>query len=130
MNEVDAVKNHWAVLIGINFYGKPLKDEKPLKGCVRDVESIKQYLEAGSTPLNVCTFTASEPSDPNSRHPAEKPDSWPTFENVTSSLTKIIAEAQPGDLCISIALDMGRERMLPLRNTATRIYRRSDFSSV
>jgi hypothetical protein len=97
MNEVDAVKNHWAVLIGINFYGKPLKDEKPLKGCVRDVESIKQYLEAGSTPLNVCTFTASEPSDPNSRHPAEKPDSWPTFENVTSSLTKIIAEAKPGD---------------------------------
>ena len=88
---MDAATNHWAVLIGINFY------ENPLKGCVRDVESIKQYLEAASTPVNVYTFTASAPSDPNSRHPAEKPDSWPTFENVTSSLTKIIAEAKPGD---------------------------------
>jgi hypothetical protein len=48
MNEVDAMATYWAVLIGINFY------EKPLKGCVRDMESIKQYLEAGSTPV-CCT---------------------------------------------------------------------------
>jgi Caspase domain len=94
VNEVDAVTNHWAVLIGINFYVNSLN---PLKGCVRDVESIKQYLEAASTPVNVDIFRASAPSDPNSLHPAEEPDSWPTFENVTSSLKKITAEAKPGD---------------------------------
>jgi len=92
MSEVDAVTNHWAVLIGINFY---VKDS--LKGCVRDVKNIKEYLKTRSTPVNVVTFTASAPEDPNSHHPAEKPDSWPTFENVTSSLARITAEAKPGD---------------------------------
>jgi hypothetical protein len=94
MNEVNAVANHWAVLIGINFYVKPLK---PLMGCLRDVDIINRYLEAGSTPVYVDKLTASAPSEPNSCHPAEKPDSWPTFENVTSSLTKILTEAKPGD---------------------------------
>lgn len=94
MNEEEAVTKHWAVLIGINFYVKP---QKHLEGCVRDVESIKQYLEALSTPVHVSTFTASTPVDPDSRYPAEKLDSWPTFENVTSRLAKITAEAKPGD---------------------------------
>jgi hypothetical protein len=94
-NQVDAaVASHWAVLIGINFYVNALN---PLKGCVRDVESIKLYLETGSTPVNVDIFRASAPSDPNSNRPVEEPDSWPTFENVTSRLKKITAEAKPGD---------------------------------
>jgi hypothetical protein len=93
MSEVDTVTNHWAVLIGISFYV-----EDSLKGCVRDVKKIKEYLEARSTPVNIVTFTASAPEDPNSHHPAETPDSWPTFENVTSSLARITTEAKSGDL--------------------------------
>jgi hypothetical protein len=93
MSEADTGTNYWAVLIGINFYVK----DTPLQGCLRDVECIKQYLESLSTPLNIDKFTASTPSEPNSRHPAETPDSWPTFENVTRSLKKIISAAKPGN---------------------------------
>jgi hypothetical protein len=93
MSEADKGKNYWAVLIGINFYVK----DTPLQGCLRDVECIKQYLEGLSTPVNIDTFTASAPSEPNSRHPAETPDLWPTFDNVTSSLKKIISVAKPGN---------------------------------
>jgi hypothetical protein len=93
MSEADGETNYWALLIGINFY---LKDT-PLQGCVRDVECIEQYLESLSIPLNIDKFTASTPSEPDSRHPAETPDSWPTFENVTYSLKKIISMAKPGN---------------------------------
>jgi hypothetical protein len=94
MNKVHAVASHWAVLIGINNVKGPLN---ALGGCIRDVQRIKKYLEARSTTTNIDTFTASAPSDPNSRHPPENPDSWPTRENVASSLRRIIDKAKPGD---------------------------------
>lgn len=87
-----SVTNHWAVLIGINFYLK-----RPLSGCVRDAQNIKQYLTAGSTGVDATILTASSPSESNLRLPAEEPKSWPTYENVISSLARVTAEAKPGD---------------------------------
>jgi hypothetical protein len=92
MDTLQAVANRFAVLIGINFYA-----ERPLRGCVQDVKSIKQYLEAKSTPVDIEIFTASAPSDPNCSRPSEEPDLWPTFENVTCCLERIASAANPGD---------------------------------
>jgi hypothetical protein len=92
MDEDSTVPTRWAVLIGINLYVK-----RPLEGCVRDVEIIKEYLETGSTPMDIVTLTASAPAEPNSHLPANEPDSWPTYENVTSRLERITERAKPGD---------------------------------
>jgi hypothetical protein len=89
-----AVKKTWAVLVGINFYVK----DKHLKGCVRDVGDIKQYLTARSKHVHVDTFTASVPLDSSSSHPAESPELWPTFKNVTTRLEEITAQAKRGDI--------------------------------
>lgn len=94
MDGVSAVNNYWAVLIGINFYMTP---SKPLKGCVRDVRIIEQYLKSTETPVHIDVLIASTPSDTNSRHSIEKPGLWPTYENVTSSLKRITDESKPGD---------------------------------
>lgn len=92
MSEVGAMTDHWAILIGISFY-----KERPLKGCVRDVELLKDYLEKGSTPVRIVTLTATAPENSDSCHPTEKPDSWPTYDNVASCLEKTAAQAKPGD---------------------------------
>jgi len=84
--------NHWAVLIGICHY-----KDKPLKGCVRDVQFIKQYLEAGSTSVDITTLTASAPTPESSLYPPEPPESLPTYDNVTSKLERVMKDASKGD---------------------------------
>lgn len=84
---------HWALLIGINFY----VEEICLEGCVRDVETTRQYLEAGPTPVNIKMLTATKPSDPSSRLPIEAPDSRPTDKNLIAELKRIQGQAKEGD---------------------------------
>ncbi|RYP16784.1 hypothetical protein DL767_010131 [Monosporascus sp. MG133] len=91
--EADTAVNYWAVLIGINFYPQ----DKCLEGCVRDAESVKQYLEAGPKPVDIVILTATKPSDPRSTRPVEKPDFWPTRKNAVSSLNRILGTAKKGD---------------------------------
>lgn len=86
------IASHYAILIGINVYA-----ERPLKGCVRDVQEIKKYLEEMPSPVHIEMFTATDSADPNSRGPAEDPMLWPTYENVTSSLEKTTSLAKHGD---------------------------------
>ncbi|KAK3386536.1 caspase domain-containing protein [Podospora didyma] len=84
---------HWAVLIGINFY----VGGRCLQGSVRDVETVKQYLEAGLTPVDIATLTATTPSDPSSRRPIEEAALWPTRENVIRKLKRVLEKAKQGD---------------------------------
>ncbi|KAK0729585.1 caspase domain-containing protein, partial [Lasiosphaeris hirsuta] len=84
---------HWAVLIGIDFYAR----ERCLQGSVRDVETVKQYLEAGSAPVDITILTATTPSDPSSRRPAEEPALWPTRTNVIAKLKRVLEKAKGGD---------------------------------
>jgi hypothetical protein len=92
MDEAHVVITHYAVLIGINSY-----IEKPLKGCVRDVQEIKKYLDQMPTPVHLQMFTANQTEDPNSCRPAEDTQLWPTYDNVKSSLEKIVSLAKPGN---------------------------------
>ncbi|KAE8447332.1 hypothetical protein EG329_010890 [Mollisiaceae sp. DMI_Dod_QoI] len=92
-DEAGIPATHWAILIGINFY----VDDQCLHGSVRDVEMVKQYLEAGPTPVDIAILTATTPSDPSSRRPIEDPDLWPTSKNVIASLKRVLKRAKPGD---------------------------------
>ncbi|RYP54108.1 hypothetical protein DL768_001110 [Monosporascus sp. mg162] len=92
-DEADTAMTHWAVLIGIDYYPK----DRCLKGSVRDAKTVKQYLEAGPIPVDTVILTATTPSDPSSTYPIEKPDSWPTHNNVIKSLKRVITEARQGD---------------------------------
>ncbi|RYP20117.1 hypothetical protein DL765_002959 [Monosporascus sp. GIB2] len=92
-DEADTMTTHWAVLIGIDYYPK----DRCLKGSVRDAETVKQYLEAGPIPVDTAILTATTLSDPSFSCPIEKPDSWPTHDNVIKSLKKVIMEARQGD---------------------------------
>lgn len=92
-NEANSSAKHWAVLIGINFY----VNDRCLRGSVRDVEMIIQYLEAGTTPVDVALLTATTPSESGVTRPVEKPSLWPTRINVVSTLMRVISQAKRGD---------------------------------
>ncbi|KAK0714197.1 caspase domain-containing protein [Lasiosphaeria miniovina] len=92
-NNTAVAPTHWAVLIGINFY----VEGRCLQGSVRDVETMKQYLEAGPTPVDIAVLTATTSSEPSSRHPIEEPALWPTRDNVIKKLKRVLEKAERGD---------------------------------
>ncbi|KAK4170900.1 caspase domain-containing protein [Triangularia setosa] len=92
-NEAGNVPTHWAVLIGIDFYVQ----DRHLQGSVRDVETVKQYLEAGTTPVDIAILTAKAPSCPSSPRPVEEPALWPTYNNIIAKLKRVLEKAKRGD---------------------------------
>lgn len=78
----------YAILIGINAY-----PEKPLKGCVRDVQNIKTYLEGVSTSIRIQIFTAESDSFGTEDYTLR-----PTYCNVTRAFEETTKSANPGDL--------------------------------
>lgn len=93
MNDITPNPRRWAILVGINFYGKAAK---ALRGCVSDVCSIEKYF-LGEGAEHVETFKASVPPDPKSSQPDDDSSTWPTYENVTASLREVTNKAKPGD---------------------------------
>lgn len=93
VDEAGVALTHWAVLIGIDFYVR----DRCLRGSVRDAETVKQYLETGPTPVDIAIFTATTPSDPDSRHPIEEPALWPTYANIVAKLKRVLEKAKRGD---------------------------------
>jgi hypothetical protein len=82
----------YTLLIGINFYL-----QKPLRGCVRDVYSIKDQLDSKSIPLDSTLLTATAAPGSLPGRLLEEPRQWPTHENVTSHLKSITESSHPGD---------------------------------
>ncbi|OTB18768.1 hypothetical protein K445DRAFT_8792 [Daldinia sp. EC12] len=82
---------HHAILIGINSY-----NDKPLDGCVRDVEEIKKYLEKKSSSIHIDMFTAPSNNDPGLTK-QEDPETLPTYENVTNAIGRTIGTGNRGD---------------------------------
>ena len=83
----------FAILIGIDF----LKNERLLRGAVRDVQMVKQYLEENHQEVRIHMFTASKPSDDHCDQPAENRALWPTFANVKRQLKEVTDKAGSGD---------------------------------
>lgn len=85
---------HWALLVGFNYY----VDQPILKGAVRDVTHMKQFLEAGSHPVDISMLIAPSPSDPPLSSELEESRFWPTYANVINKMKWILHDAKAGDL--------------------------------
>ncbi|KAI0133388.1 putative caspase [Hypoxylon sp. NC0597] len=95
MGDPKSVVAHHAILIGINSY-----KDKPLEGCVQDIQEIKRYLENNSKSTRIETFTA--PSSNRLGLPSQEDlTTWPTYENVTNALGRVIRAGRRGD-CVYI----------------------------
>ncbi|KAL7934284.1 caspase domain-containing protein [Trichoderma chlorosporum] len=86
-------RKHWAILVGLDYY----RHEKCLQGSVRDVLTMKEYLEAGPDPVDIAMLTATPPLDSSSCFPQEDQRSWPTKSNLENKLIRVIQNAKPGD---------------------------------
>lgn len=87
--------NYHALLIGIDAY-----IDRPLRGCVRDIQHIKELLESQRNPMipidNIHTFTATWNCG-DGPHLNGDPKLWPTYDNVTRELRETTFRAQKGD---------------------------------
>jgi hypothetical protein len=87
-----AMPAHHAILIGIDAYEK-----EPLRGAVRDVHSLKSYLEDASIRIRIRTFTASSDTNPASSGLLEDPQFWPTLKNIQRAIHETAESAESGD---------------------------------
>lgn len=99
---------HHAILVGINAY-----PDRPLNGCVRDVQQIKSLLEQHTIPTNIKCFTATPISLPDKPGLEEDPALWPTYSNVTAAIREVTAGAQPGH-CVYIHFSGHGIRLPPM----------------
>ena len=68
-----------------------------LQGSVRDVETVKGYLNFIPPSVDTVILTATTPPDPSSDCPTEKPDQRPTLANVKSALIRVIERGKQQD---------------------------------
>ncbi|KAH7198298.1 caspase domain-containing protein [Fusarium flagelliforme] len=94
---------HHAILVGINAY-----PDRPLKGCVRDVQKIKTLLQHHTVPIDIKIFTATQTETGIEEDPAH----WPTYNNVTAAFREVTAAAKAGD-CVYIHFSGHGTRMEP-----------------
>jgi hypothetical protein len=89
----------YALLIGINYYSPNRLSNgssyNSLKGCVRDINQVEQFLNQLPIPPNqIIKLTAS-----NSEHnlPIEPPEQLPTYKNIIKAFQNITQIAKSGD---------------------------------
>jgi hypothetical protein len=75
---------YYAILIGINHY-----PNKPLHGCIQDVQDIREYLEQTIHPINAKVYASVDQPNGLMRSP--------TCKNVIAALLKVKSEAKGGD---------------------------------
>jgi hypothetical protein len=92
MADQRAASTHYAILIGINAY-----PDHPLKGCVRDVQDIGDYLQGALNSVQIYMLTATIGRDPETSRPTEDPMHWPTCDNVIAALEKVTSVSKSGD---------------------------------
>ncbi|EAW35258.1 caspase family protein [Lyngbya sp. PCC 8106] len=89
----------YALLMGINYYSPNTlpngSSYKSLKGCVRDINQVEDFLNQLATrPNKIVKLTA---SNPENNSPVEPPEKLPTYENIVKSFQHITQIANPGD---------------------------------
>jgi Caspase domain len=91
---------HYALLIGVDCYlPNRLPDNSfypSLRGCVRDIAHVEEFLQRQLEipPERILKLTA---TNTGATQPPERPDQWPTYENMLAAFKKLTDMAQPGD---------------------------------
>ncbi|KAH0592873.1 hypothetical protein MHUMG1_09326 [Metarhizium humberi] len=113
MASAHPLAKHWAVLVGINFYG----GAEDVKGCVHHVWAMKQYLQT-----DIAALTATAPANPTSRRrlqlgrrrrdplfrdAAVCPDQW----LVAPDGYTILAACGPHEIAREVQLAQGERRV-------------------
>lgn len=96
MEQQSSIACHYALLIGINAYAKT----DSLKGCVNDVQSIKEVLDKQASPVvqtQILTATVDQTGDGITEDEKDRP----TYENVVRALIEVSDRAIRGD-CVYI----------------------------
>lgn len=98
VSEAKPTPKIFALLIGIDGY-QPAKTYPHLKGCVRDIQFVKDYLDrtVKIPPERVWMMLSPNPelADISDIRSAAK---LPTYANIVAAFEEITATAQPGDL--------------------------------
>ena len=89
----------YALLIGINYYSPNTfsnnSSYKNLKGCVRDINQVENFLNQLPTPPNEIFKLTASSSEHNS--PVEQPEQLPTYANIVKAFQDITQIAKTGD---------------------------------
>lgn len=94
------MSDFYALLIGIDYY-QPNPYFSSLRGAVRDIENVGDYLEESrKIPVERITRLTSRLSNTNSRADAraERREMPPTYQNMVKAFKSITENAQTGDL--------------------------------
>jgi hypothetical protein len=100
-NQPEQTPNIHALLIGIDYY-KPNRLYKSLKGCVRDINLVEDYLKrtlkipAGR--IRKLTSPNQEDSTLSAVKAGTEPDVLPTYENIINAFKEITEKAQPQEI--------------------------------
>lgn len=83
---------HYAILIGIDDY-----PGSPLKGCVRDVQEVKERLESTLHNAVRTQMITTSRNDGELSELADAPVLWPTYDNVVLAFERSTSLARAGD---------------------------------
>ena len=87
-----------ALLIGIDGY-KPARSYSHLKGCVRDINFVKDYLDRTlKIPAERVWLLTSPNPDATDISDVRASGKLPTYENIVNAFKEVTETAQPGDL--------------------------------
>ncbi|MEG5043498.1 caspase family protein [Microcoleus sp. B4-C1] len=100
-DQPDQTPNIYALLIGIDYY-KPNRLYKNLKGCVRDINLVDDYLQRTlqipAERIRKLTSPNREDSTLLEVRGGTEPDVLPTYENIVNAFKEITEKAQPQEL--------------------------------
>lgn len=92
MQNPSQIVTHYAILIGIDDYA-----DKPLRGCVRDVQDAKAHLESTLQDAVKIQMITTSQTDGEFSNPANGSALWPTYDNVVSAFEEATSLARAGD---------------------------------
>ncbi len=91
----------YALLIGIDYYYPRTKNYNNLKGCVRDIDKVADYLERSLkiTPEKITRLTSPLPNTNSSADVRmARQEQAPTYQNIVNAFNQIAETAQAQDL--------------------------------
>jgi hypothetical protein len=97
VDQPNSLENFYALLIGIDIYNENSRFTS-LKGAVRDIKLVAEYLEKTLKlpPEKIFKLTSSNPESPSANQPIEPAEALPTYANIVRAFNAITEKAPEG----------------------------------